>query len=126
MRIVDRALRALATGAPPRVRKSDRPISGGPFYDDRKGGYRVICPDGRVEEGPLAWCVAEATRTGLHYRFSDGDHGHSFEEALAKVVDSPGVPGIEGDRGQYSPQELRMIDALHELLHGAADLSEER
>lgn len=87
-----------------------------PYYDKDLGHWRVNV-DGQIEEGDVLWCVCEYIRDSLFYKLGDGDHVHSFEGVLEKIIECSLVENIEGDRTQYSDQELRIIDKLKEKLH---------
>lgn len=72
--------------------------------------------DGYAENTSVDWEVSESINDGLFYKFSDGDHAHGFSEVLEKILKNPQVPDIEGEATQYSRQELRIIQKLHEKL----------
>ena len=65
-----------------------------------------------MEKDDIYWHVSELIGDNLFYKFSDGDHGHSFDDVLYKIMEYPETENIEGDRTQYSVQELRIIDKL--------------
>ena len=65
-----------------------------------------------MENDDIYWEVSELIGDNLFYKFGDGDHGHSFDAVLHKIVENPECDTIEGDRTQYSVQELRIIDKL--------------
>lgn len=62
--------------------------------------------------GSVYWCVSEFINNCLVYKFADGDHGHCFDDVLCKIIDNKEYDDIEGDRNQYSNQELVIIDTL--------------
>lgn len=85
------------------------------FYLDSEERWKVNI-DGITEEGDLYWCVSEYIRDNLFYKLGDGDHSHHFEGVLEKIVNCYQIDNIEGDRKQYSNQELRIIDKLKSRL----------
>lgn len=86
-----------------------------PFYSDSDNCWKVNI-DGVTEEGDLCWCLSEYIHDNLFYKLGDGDHSHSFEGVLEKIVACYQTDNIEGDRQQYSEQELRIIDKLKCML----------
>ena len=90
------------------------------FY--RESVYKVKMPDGRVEEGSIDYVASEFVGVGggLFYKFSDGDHGHCFDEVLYKVLRTP-KDGIWGEESQYSVQELVYLKALYDKLSEVID-----
>ena len=86
-----------------------------PYYDEDAGQWKVDI-DGRIEEGDIYWCVSEYIKDNLFYRLGDGDHVHFFDGVLEKIIEYPSIENIEGDRTQYSEQELRVIDKLKEKI----------
>lgn len=86
-----------------------------PYYSDFEKCWKVTTEYGE-EKGDLCWCVSEFIKDNLLYQYSDGDHGHGFEDVLKKILENPDCEDIEGDRGQYSAQELAMMDKLRAKL----------
>ncbi|MCM1026011.1 MAG: metallophosphoesterase [Roseburia sp.] len=82
-------------------------------YDGTVSENPQDCEDA---DGDLLYRVSELIQDGLFYKFSDGDHAHGFEGVLEKILENPHASEIEGEKDQYSPQELRMIQKLHEKL----------
>ena len=94
-----------------------------PYYLNKEDIWKVEI-DVEQTEGDLYWCVSEMIRDSLFYKYADGDHGHYFEEVFIKIMENPEWDGIEGNRSQYSEQELEMIDKWHakiKELHGDSD-----
>ena len=80
---------------------------------NKSGKISFSQSDENIFEDDVYWNVSEMIGDNLFYKFSDGDHGHCFEDVLRKILDNQGIKDIEGDRTQYSEQELRIIDKLH-------------
>lgn len=87
-----------------------------PYYSSFEQCWKVNTEAGE-QLGDVYWCVSEFIRDNLVYKFSDGDHGHSFDGVLQKILENPKIKNIEGDRNQYSAQELEMIDKLKDKLN---------
>ena len=90
-------------------------MSNKPFYSDSDKCWKVNI-DGITTEGDLYWCLSEYIQDSLFYKLGDGDHSHSFDGVLEKIVACYQIDNIEGDREQYSEQELRIIDKLKSML----------
>lgn len=92
-----------------------------PFYDDKKGIYRVFFDDRYDEFGSIDYVVGEYTNTGLIYHFSirgEIDHEHSFNAILRMIMDCKGIDfSINGYESEYSQQEIEMMNKYIELLN---------
>lgn len=88
---------------------------GKPYYDSELNLWKVELPD-RTEEGSLEYVVAEYIKGGLFYKFNDGDHAHTFDGVLEKVLDNPEIFNIDGYEDQYSKQEFELIRLLLDKL----------
>lgn len=86
-----------------------------PYYSEHKKCWEVKI-DNDITEGDIYWCVSEYIQDCLFYKFADGDHAHGFDGVLEKIINNPGIKDIEGDRTQYSKQELRIIDKLKQKI----------
>lgn len=86
------------------------------FYYSEEDDCWKVERDGQLIEGDISWCVSELIRDNLMYKLGDGDHTHSFDGVLQAIIESPETSDMEGDRNQYSEQELRMIDKLKRTL----------
>lgn len=87
------------------------------IYYDRK--YHVYaCSAVPNEVGSLEYVASEIVRGGLIYHFLlDGarNHEHSFDAVLLRAYnDAERFELPQEFRGEYSPQELALIDALME------------
>lgn len=85
-----------------------------PVYDPESGNWCVQTGHS-FEYGPLDYVAAEFSGTGLIYHFrrnGQEDHVHSFEEILACLLDARGDLGPVTDYGEYSKQELDMIESI--------------
>ena len=86
-----------------------------PFYSKNDDCWKVNI-DGGIVEGDLYWCISEYIQDNLFFKLVDGDHSHSFECVLEKIVACYQIDNIEGDIEQYSEQELIIIDKLKGML----------
>ncbi len=83
-----------------------------PVYDSESGNWCVQTSHG-FEYGPLEYVAGEFSGTGLIYHFrrnGEEDHAHSFEEVLAALLDAEGDLEPVTDYGEYSAQELYMLE----------------
>lgn len=82
-----------------------------PHYSEKDNCWKVRTRYGN-ESASVYWCVSEFINNCLVYKFADGDHGRCFDDVLCKIIDNKEYDDIEGDRNQYSNQELVIIDTL--------------
>lgn len=86
-----------------------------PFYSYSDKCWKVNI-DGVIVEGDINLCLCEYIHDNLFYKLGDGDHSHSFDGVLEKIVACYQIDNIEGEREQYSEQELRIINKLKGML----------
>ena len=85
-----------------------------PVYDPESGNWCVQTGHG-FEYGPLDYVAAEFSGAGLIYHFrrnGQEDHVHGFEAVLACLLDAEGNLEPVTDYGEYSQQELDMIEGI--------------
>lgn len=67
------------------------------------------------ESGDVEYIAAEFSGTGLiyHFMYNDRmDHVHGFDGVLAAVLQDPEHVDIVTDYGEYSEQEIQMVQGI--------------
>ena len=85
-----------------------------PVQDDASGLWCVQMEYG-FESGDANYIAAEFSGTGLIYHFMHNgkmDHVHGFDGVLAMVLQDPEHVDIVTDYGEYSEQEIQMVQGI--------------
>ena len=85
-----------------------------PVRDAETGTWCVQSGHG-FESGDIGYVIGEFSGTGLIYHFSRNgvdDHVHGFDAVLEAVLEDPEHTEIINDHGEYSQQEIRMVEGI--------------
>jgi len=85
-----------------------------PVRDAETGTWCVQTGHG-FESGDIGYVTGEFSGTGLIYHFSKNgvdDHVHGFDAVLEAVLEDPEHTEIINDHGEYSEQEIRMVEGI--------------
>lgn len=85
-----------------------------PVQDEATGNWCVQMGYG-FESGDVEYIAAEFSGTGLIYHFMNNgkmDHVHGFDGVLAAVLQDPEHVDIVMDYGEYSEQEIQMVQGI--------------
>ena len=85
-----------------------------PVYDEESGMW-CVQTGRRFECGDLVYVAGEFSGMGLIYHYiNDGkvDHEHYFTAVLEAVLRDPVHIDIVTDYGEYSDQQIRMIEGI--------------
>ena len=85
-----------------------------PVQDEATGNWCVQMGYG-FESGDVEYIASEFSGTGLIYHFmynGEIDHVHGFDGVLAAVLEDPENVDIVPQEGEYSEQEIKMIEGV--------------
>ena len=85
-----------------------------PVQDEVTGNWCVQMGYG-LESGDVEYIASEFSGTGLIYHFmynGEIDHVHGFDGVLAAVLKDPEHVDIVTQHGEYSEQEIQMIEGV--------------
>lgn len=85
-----------------------------PVQDEATGNWCVHVEYG-LESGDVEYIASEFSGTGLIYHFmynGEIDHVHGFNGVLAAVLEDPENVDIVPQEGEYSEQEIKMIEGV--------------
>lgn len=85
-----------------------------PVYDAETGMWCVQTGHG-FEDGSIDYVAAEFSGAGLIFHYIENgtiDHTHGFDGVLERVLNNPEKVEILTEYGEYSEQEIRMIESM--------------